>query len=113
MRHLLAARGRRVVRQDRSWRDHVYGGGQVFDKVQCPNLGLMRHLRGLALIEVALLAGRMMGSARRGPLVTTTRRAHRIAARRFGAVLVAVPVTVVAVGAQEEHLAASPTGDKP
>ena len=73
----------------------------------------MRHLRGLALIEVALLAGRMMGSARRGPLVTTTRRAQGIPTGRLGAVVVAVPVTVVAVGAQEEHLAASPTDDKP
>ena len=73
----------------------------------------MRHLRGLALIEVALLAGRMMGSACRGPLVTTTRRAHGIPARRLGAIVVAVPVAVVAVGAQEEHLAASPTDDKP
>jgi hypothetical protein len=72
MHYLLAARGRRVVRQDRSWRDHVYGSGQVFDKVQCPNLGLMRHLRGLTLVEVALLTNGVAGPPGLGPLVPTT-----------------------------------------
>ena len=101
------------MRHDRSWRDHVYGGGQVFDKVQCPNLGLMRHLRGLALVEVALLGGGMVSPTGLGPLVPATRCPDRVASCRLSAVLVAVPVAVVAIGAQEEHLAASPTGHKP
>jgi hypothetical protein len=113
MRHLLAAHGRRILRRDRSWRDHVYGAGQVYDKVQCPNPGLMRHLRGLALIEVALLAGRVIGPPCLGPAVRATRRSDRVAARRLGAVVVAVPVAVVAIGAQEEHLATSSADHEP
>jgi len=59
---LLADRGRRVVRRDRSRREHLYGGGQVLGS-------LMRHLRGLASIEVALLASGVVGAAGLGPLV--------------------------------------------
>jgi hypothetical protein len=113
MRGLLATHGRRVVRQDRSRRDHVYGSGQVFDKVECPIPGLMRHLRDVALIEVALLAGRVTGATSIGPLVAAPRLAHGIPARRLGAVVTAVPVAVVAVEAEEEHLPTSSAGHEP
>ena len=73
----------------------------------------MRHLRGVTLIEVTLLTGRMADPAGLGPLVCAARRSERIAARRLGAVVVAIPVSVVTVGAQEEHLAASPADHEP
>lgn len=37
---------------------------------------LMRHLRGLASIEVALLPGRMVGTAGLGALIAATRCAQ-------------------------------------
>jgi hypothetical protein len=73
----------------------------------------MRHLRGLALIEVALLPGRMVGPTGFGPLVAAPRRTHLFDPGHRGAVLAAVAITVVAVGAQEEHPAAPATGHEP
>jgi hypothetical protein len=59
---LLAGRGRRFMRRDRSRREHLYG--------IAVGLGsLMRHLRGLASIEVALLPRGVVGSARFGALI--------------------------------------------
>jgi hypothetical protein len=112
MRFLLAARGRRVLRRDWSRRGHIYGAGQVFDRLECPILGLMRHLR-VPLQEIALLTSGMIGSPSCGPLVQAPRCPHRITSRRLGAIVVTVPVTVVAVGTQEEHLAASLAGHEP
>jgi hypothetical protein len=113
MTYLLATRRRRVVRRNWSRQDHVYGTGQVFDKLQCPIPGLMRHLRGIALVQVALLGSGMVRAAGPGPLVPTPRRAHRSLSCSVGAVVVAVSLPVVAVRTQEEHLAASPAGHKP
>jgi hypothetical protein len=113
MAYLLAARGRRIVRLNVSRQDHVYGTGQVFDKRQCPIPGLMRHLRGVALVEVALLGSGMVHAARLGPLVPTPCVSQRIPSCSVGAVVITVAVAVVAARAQEEHLAASPAGHKP
>jgi hypothetical protein len=71
MTYLLAARDRRVVRRRLSRQDHVYGTRQVFDKVECPILGLMRHLRGVALVQVALLSSGMAHATGLGLLVPT------------------------------------------
>ena len=61
---LLAAHVRclRTVRCRRWRRDHLYGSGQVLGS-------LMRHLRGLAPIEVCLLAGGMVDPARLALLI--------------------------------------------
>jgi hypothetical protein len=112
MRYLLAVRGQRVLRRDRSRRDHVYGAGQVFDKLERPILGLMHHLR-VPLHEIALLTSGMIGSPSRRPPVQAPRCTHRITSRRLGAIVVTVPVPVVAVRAQEEHLTASLAGHEP
>jgi len=53
---LAAPRDQGVVPCRRSRRVHLYGREQVFGRV-------MRHLGGLAPIEVGLLARRMVGSA--------------------------------------------------
>jgi hypothetical protein len=112
MSYLLAARGRRVLRHDRSQRDHFYGTGQVFGQPSCPILGLMHHL-GVTPHEIALLASRVIGTARRGAPVPPPGLAHRITSRCPGAGVTAVPFAVVAVRAQEELLTACPTGHQP
>jgi hypothetical protein len=65
------------------------------------------------LHEIALLTSGMIGSPSRGPPVQAPRSTHRLASRRLGAIVVTVPVPVVAVGAQEEHLTASLAGHEP
>jgi hypothetical protein len=112
MNCLLAADDRRVLRHDRSRRDHLYDTGQVFGQPLCPILGLMHHL-GITPHEIALLTSRMIGATCRGAPVPPPGRAHRIASRRRGAVVTAVPVAVVAVRAQQEHLTAGPASHRP
>jgi hypothetical protein len=63
---LPAGRGRRVMRRDRSRREHLYG-------IAVELGSLMRHLRGLASIEVALLPCSVVGSTRFGALIAATR----------------------------------------
>jgi len=103
---LLAARGRRGVRRDRSRQDDLYGAGQLLGS-------LMRHLRGLASIEVPLVSRGVHGPAGLGALIAAACRAERLAARHLGAHPRAVPVPVVAPATQEEHLAAPGTCHKP
>lgn len=73
----------------------------------------MRHLRGLALIEVVLLPGRMIGPTGLGLLVAAPRRTHLFDPGHLGAVVAAVAIAIVAVGAQEEHPAAPATSHEP
>ena len=73
----------------------------------------MRHLRGLALIEVALLPGRMIGPTGLGLLVAAPRCTHLFDPGHLGAVVAAIAIAIVAVGAQEEHPAAPATSHEP
>jgi hypothetical protein len=73
----------------------------------------MRHLRGLASIEVALLAGRVVGAALVGPLIPAARGPARLASPEGGAPARAVAMAVVAPAAEEEHLPAPRAGHKP
>jgi hypothetical protein len=66
MHRLLAARDRRDVRRDRSGREHLY-------VLACGLGSLMRHLRGLASIEVALLPGGVVSAALVGALIPAAR----------------------------------------
>jgi len=72
----------------------------------------MHHLR-ITPHEIALLASRMTGTARLGAPVPAPGLAHRITSCCLGALVTAVPVAVVAVRAQEEHLTACPAGHQP
>jgi hypothetical protein len=102
---LAAARDQGVVPCRRSRRVHLYGRGQVFGRV-------MRHLRGLAPIQVRLLARRMVSSAGFGPLVAAPGGALRIAAREIGAQVAAVGMAVIAPPAQVEDLTTATTADE-
>jgi len=113
MRHLLAARGRRVVRRDRNRQDDFYVLGQVFGRLERPVSGLMRHLREVEVIEVALLPGRVIRAAGLGPLVLATGLADRVPSRRLCTPVAAVPIPVVAIWAEEEHLPALAADHKP
>jgi len=93
----------RVVRGRRRRRDHVYGGGQLFGS-------LMRHLRGVAPIEVRLLAGGVIGPTRFRQLVTSAGAAQGLATPSPTAVVVAVDVPVVAP-ATEKHQPRTPAAD--
>jgi hypothetical protein len=73
----------------------------------------MYHLGIVTSHQIALLTRRSMCSSRFGPPVPLTCEPERIAPRSLGAVLVAVPLAVVAATAQEEHLTASPAGHQP
>ena len=70
----------------------------------------MRHLRGLAPVEVALVARGVISPAGRGPLVAAIRGAYGLASRKCRACPSAVPIVIVAPGTQEEDLAAASTG---
>jgi hypothetical protein len=105
MNSLLAARDRRLMRGHRSRRDDLYGSGQLFGR-------LMRHLPGLASIEVTLLPGGVLGAASVAALVSPSRRTHRIAASSQRAQLAAVAVAVIAKPANEEDLAATRAADE-
>jgi hypothetical protein len=94
---LLAARDPRVMRGGRSRRGQLYVRWQVSGS-------LMRHLRGFATIQVALLPCCVVRSAGRGSLVAPTGRAQRVAPPKPGALRSAVHIPVVAIPAQEEHL---------
>jgi hypothetical protein len=104
---LLAAshRGLRVMRRRRRRRDHLYDGGQVLGS-------LMRHLRSLTPIEVALLPRGMIGPTRLGLLIATTGGALRLASPHLAAGVAAVDVAVVAPPAEEEHLATEAADDE-
>jgi hypothetical protein len=99
---LLTAGARRVVRRGRSRRDDLYGLEQPFGS-------LMRHLRGLPAIEVALVPSGVVGPASRRLLISPTGSRARLAARDRGARPRAVTVSPVAPAAKEEHLAAPTT----
>jgi hypothetical protein len=64
----------------------------------------MRHLRGLAPIEVPLLAGRMVSPSRLGLLVAAAGAAQGIGAPQLAAGVAAVHVAVVAPPTKEEDL---------
>jgi len=102
---LLAARDQRVVRCHRDRRHDLYGLGQVLGR-------LMRHLRGLASIEVCLLPRGVVDPACFGLLVAATRGANRLASRELGAAVAAVRVAVVAPPAEEEHLSTTAAADE-
>ena len=70
----------------------------------------MRHLRGGASIEIALLPRGVVGFTRRGLLVAATGGPDRVAAPELGADFTAVDVAVVAPRAQEED-PATPAAD--
>jgi len=73
----------------------------------------MRHLGGLALIEVPLLPRGVVGPAGLGPLIRPARGAQGVPTSRLGAFIAAVPVTAVAPAAQIEHLQAPGTAHEP
>jgi ABC-type spermidine/putrescine transport system permease subunit II len=64
----------------------------------------MRHLRGLASIEVPLVSRRVVSAASLRALIATAGCADRFASSDLGAVFAAVPIAVVAPTAEEEHL---------
>lgn len=72
----------------------------------------MRHLSGLAPIEVALLPRRMVSLTRIRLLVAAARSPDRVAPPQLGAAVRAVHVTVVAPPAQEEHLPTATADDE-
>jgi hypothetical protein len=72
----------------------------------------MHHL-SITPQEIPLLASRMIGTTPSGAPVSPAGLAHRIASRCLGAFVTAVPVAVVAVRAQVEHLTACPAGHQP
>jgi hypothetical protein len=72
----------------------------------------MRHLRGLAPIEVALLPRRVIGPAGLGLLIPAAGAAPGIPSPELAAGLAAVHVAVVAPPAKEEHLIAAATADE-
>jgi len=72
----------------------------------------MRHLGGLASIEVRLLPRRVVGLARGRLLIAPPRAAHRLASRQHGTQVAAVRVDVVAPPAQEEHLVTTAAATK-
>jgi hypothetical protein len=73
----------------------------------------MRHLGGLAFIEVPLLPSGVIGPALVGLLIGPPRKAQRVLTSRLGAVVAAVPVTAVAPAAQVEHQPAARAAHKP
>jgi hypothetical protein len=73
----------------------------------------MYHLGIVTSHQIALLTRRSMGSPHFRTPVPLACEPERIAPRRLGAVLVAVPLAAVAVRAQKEHLTASPAGHQP
>jgi hypothetical protein len=102
---LLAALDPCVVHGDRQRRRHLYGRGQVFGSP-------LRHLRGVAPVEVPLLARRVVGATGRGSLVPLAAGGHQSLSSAHGAPPPAVLVPVVAEAAQEEELPAAPAEDK-
>jgi hypothetical protein len=72
----------------------------------------MRHLRGGASIEVALLPRGVVGLACLGLLVTAAGRPDRVAAPELGARVAAVDVAVIAPPAQEEDPATTAAADE-
>jgi hypothetical protein len=78
-------------------RDGFYVAGQLLGR-------LMRHLRELASIEVALVPRRMTNTASLAALISTPRREQRFSARGLRARRPAVAVTVVAEATDEEDL---------
>jgi hypothetical protein len=70
----------------------------------------MRHLRDLASIEVPLVARGVICTTSLRLLIAATRRPHRLASRNCRASPRAVPMTIVAPGAQKEDLAAPSAG---
>jgi hypothetical protein len=73
----------------------------------------MYHLGIVTSHQIALLTRRSMCSSRFGTPISLTCEPERIAPSCLGTVLVAIPLAVVAVRAQEEHLTASPAGHQP
>jgi hypothetical protein len=73
----------------------------------------MRHLRDLTPDEVLLLPARVICTTGLRLLIAATRLPHRLAVTRVRAGVAAVPLSTVAVSAEEEHLAAPAANDKP
>jgi len=98
MLFLLAALDRdlRVVRCRPMRRDHLYDGGQVFGS-------LMRHLCGVAPIEVALLPRGVIGPAPLRLLIAAAGATQRFLATSLATLVAAIQVAVVAEAAQEEQ----------
>jgi hypothetical protein len=67
----------------------------------------MRHLRGLAAIEVSLLPGGMVSPPRLSLLVAAAGAALGLDAPQLAAPVAAVHVAVVAPTAEKEHLPAA------
>lgn len=86
------------------------GRGQIFGSACCPIFGLMRHLRGLTPVEVSLLSRGVVRSPGLGSLVAATGLTQRLLPRERRARPPAVPVAVVAPGAEKEDLAAPSAG---
>jgi hypothetical protein len=110
---LLAVRGRCIAHRDRSRRRHLYDRGQVLGSVVCPVFGLLRHLCGVTPVEVSLLPRGVVRPPDLGSLVAVTGLAHRLLPRESRARSRAVPVAVVAPGAEKEDLAAPSAGHEP
>jgi len=102
---LTAARDQRAVRRCRRRRDHLYDLGQVSGRV-------MRHLLGLAPIEVRLLPCGMVSATHVGLLVATAGGTQRLASPEVAAHVAAVDVAIVAPSAQEEHLSTATATDE-
>jgi hypothetical protein len=107
MLFLLAALDRdlRVVRCRPKRRDHLYDGGQVFGS-------LMRHLCGVAPIEVALLPRGVIGPARLRLLIAAAGATQRFLATDLATLVAAIDVSVVAPAAEEEQLPTAAAEDE-
>jgi hypothetical protein len=70
----------------------------------------MRHLRDLASIEVALVTSGVICATSLRLLITATRSPNRLTPRNCRAGPRAVPMTIVARGAQKEDLPAPSAG---